>query len=137
MDDTQKLSGILRLTRVIAVVGLSANSSRPSNYVSRYMIDHGYRIIPVNPAYPEILGQQCYASLKDIAEPVDMVDCFRRSEEIMSIAEDAIAIGARSLWMQIGVINEAAAAKASASGLQVVMDRCVKIEHMRLIGGAY
>ena len=135
MDDIQTLRRILRETKTIAVVGLSANWYRPSFFAAKYMQDHGYRIIPVNPAYTEVLGQKCYASLRDIPERVDMVDCFRKSADIPDIAQDAIAIGAATLWMQIGVINEAAAEQARTAGLQVVMDRCVKIEHARLFGG--
>jgi hypothetical protein len=103
------------------------------------MMEHGYTIIPVNPAYAEVLGQQCYASLREVAEKcameVDIVDCFRKTEEIMPIAEDAIAIGAKVLWQQLGVRNEEAARKAQGAGLDTVMDRCVKIEHARLFGG--
>jgi predicted CoA-binding protein len=99
------------------------------------MQEHGYRIFPVNPAYNEVLGEKCYPSLRDIPEPVDIVDCFRKSEEIGPIAEEAVAIGAKVLWMQIGVINEAARERAEQAGLDVVMDRCVKIEHARLFGG--
>ncbi|MBA2690797.1 MAG: CoA-binding protein [Burkholderiales bacterium] len=135
MDDTQTLRNILEQTRVIAVVGLSANPQRPSHSVAQYLLANGYQIIPVNPAYNEVLGQKCYASLTDIPQPVDMVDCFRRSTEILPIAEAAIAIGAKTLWMQIGVVNEAAAEKARAAGLQVVMDRCIKIDHARLCRG--
>ena len=135
MDDIQTLRRILRETKTIAVVGLSAHWYRPSYFAAKYMLDHGYRIIPVNPAYKEVLGQKCYASLRDIPEKVDMVDCFRKSADIPAIAEDAIAIGVKTLWMQIGVINDAAADKARAAGLDVVMDRCVKIEHARLFGG--
>ena len=135
MDDIPTLRRILKESRVIAMVGLSANWYRPSYFAAKYMLDHGYRVIPVNPAYPDVLGQKCYASLRDITEKVDIVDCFRRSEEIMPIAEDAVAIGAKVLWMQIGVINEAAAEKARKAGLEVVMNRCVKIEYARLFGG--
>ena len=117
------------------MVGLSANWYRPSYFAAKYMLDHGYRVIPVNPSYQEVLGQKCYPSLRDITEKVDIVDCFRRSEEIMPLAGDAIAIGAKVLWMQIGVINAAAAEKARNAGLDVVMDRCVKIEYARLFGG--
>jgi uncharacterized protein len=135
MDDIQTLRRILRETKTIAVVGLSAHWYRPSYFAAKYMLDHGYRVIPVNPAYKEVLGQTCYASLRDIPEKVDMVDCFRKSTDIPAIAEEAIAIGAKTLWMQIGVINDAAADRARAAGLDVVMDRCVKIEHARLFGG--
>jgi uncharacterized protein len=117
------------------VVGLSADWFRPSYFAAKYMLEHGYRVIPVNPKYPEILGQKCYASLRDIHQPVDMVDVFRKTADVMPIAEDAIAIGAKVLWQQLGVRNEEAAAKARAAGLETVMDRCVKIEHGRLFGG--
>ena len=120
---------------MIAVVGLSANWYRPSFFAAKYMMEHGYTVIPVNPAYQEVLGQKCYASLRDIPAKVDIVDCFRKSEEILPIAEDAIAIGARVLWQQLGVSNEAAAQKAEAAGLDTVVNRCVKIEHARLFGG--
>ena len=135
MDDIPALRRILRNARTIAVVGLSANWYRPSYFAAKYMQEHGYRIVPVNPAYQEVLGEKCYPSLRDIPEKIDMVDCFRKSEEIPAIAEDAIAIGAKTLWMQLGVVNEAAALRAQQEGLEVVMDRCVKIEHARLFGG--
>jgi len=134
-DDIQTLRRILHENRVIAVVGLSANWYRPSFFAAKYMLEHGYTIIPVNPAYAEVLGQKCYASLREIPEKVDIVDCFRKTEEILPIAEDAIAIGAKVLWQQLGVTNEAAARKAEAAGLDSVMNRCVKIEHARLFGG--
>ncbi len=135
VDDIATLKRILKSNRVIAVVGLSANWWRPSYFVAKYLQDHGYRVIPVNPAYQEVLGEKCYASLKDVPEKIDMVDCFRKAEEIPALAEDAIAIGAKCLWMQLGVVNEAAAARARATGMDVIMDRCVKIEHGRLFGG--
>ena len=135
MDDIANLKRILKSSRVIAVVGLSANWWRPSFFVAKYLQDHGYRVIPVNPAYQEVLGEKCYASLKAVPEKIDMVDCFRKAEEIPALAEDAVAIGAKCLWMQLGVVNEAAAARAREAGLDVIMDRCVKIEHGRLFGG--
>jgi uncharacterized protein len=135
MDDINTLRRILRETKVIAVVGLSADWFRPSYFAAKYMQEHGYRVIPVNPKYPEILGQKCYPSLRDIRQPVDMVDVFRKTADVMPIAEDAIAIGAKVLWQQLGVRNEEAAARARAAGLETVMDRCVKIEHGRLFGG--
>lgn len=135
MDDISSLRRILKSNRTIAVVGLSANWWRPSYFAAKYMQEHGYRIVPVNPAYQEVLGEKCFASLKDIPFQVDMVDCFRKSEEIGPLAQEAVAIGAKCLWMQLGVVNEAAAAVARAAGLDVVMDRCVKIEHARLFGG--
>jgi uncharacterized protein len=133
--DVQTLRRVFKENRVIAVVGLSANWYRPSYFAAKYMMDHGYRVIPVNPQYEQVLGQKCYPSLRAIPEKVDIVDCFRKSEEILPIAEDAIAIGAKVLWMQIGVINQAAAERARAAGLAVVMNRCVKIEYARLFGG--
>jgi predicted CoA-binding protein len=136
-DDTDipTLRRILGTCKTIAVVGLSANWYRPSYFAAKYMLDHGYTVIPVNPAYTEVLGQKCYRSLADIPVSVDMVDCFRKSEEIPAIADEAIAVGARVLWMQLGVISETAKRKALEAGLEVVMDRCVKIEHARLFGG--
>ena len=135
MDDINTLRRILRESRVLAVVGLSADWYRPSYFAAKYMQEHGYRVIPVNPKYESILGEKCYKSLRDIPEKVDLVDIFRKTQDVMPIAEDAIAIGARVLWQQLGVKNEAAAAKARAAGLEAVMDRCVKIEHGRLFGG--
>ena len=134
-EDINTLRRILKQSRTIAVVGLSANWWRPSYFAAKYMQEHGYRVIPVNPQYQEVLGEKCYAGLRDIPGKVDIVDCFRRSEDIDPIAADAIAIGAKVLWMQLGVINQEAAARARAAGLDVVMDRCVKIEHARLFGG--
>ena len=133
--DIASLRRILAESRSIAVVGLSRNWQRPSNFAAKYLQHHGYRIIPVNPAYDQVLGEKCYASLADIPEPVDVVDCFRRAADIPPLAEAAIAIGAKVLWLQLGVINLAAAQRARAAGLEVVMDRCIKIEHARLLGG--
>ena len=137
MEDINTLRKILRENRVIAIVGLSADWFRPSNFAAKYLQEHGYRIIPVNPRYAgqAILGEPCYASVRDIPEPVQVVDVFRKTADVPPIADDAIAIGARVLWQQIGVRNEAAAAKARAAGLETVMDRCMKIEHGRLFGG--
>ena len=135
MDDINGLRRILSQNRVIAVVGLSADWFRPSYFAAKYMQEHGYTVIPVNPRYAEILGQKCYKSLRDVPGRVGIVDCFRKSEDIAPICDDAIAIGAKVLWQQLGVRNEAAAAKARAAGLEAVLDRCVKIEHGRLFGG--
>jgi uncharacterized protein len=134
-DDINTLRRILKESRVIAVVGLSADWYRPSYFAAKYMQEHGYRVIPVNPKYESILGEKCYRSLRDIPERIDLVDIFRKSADVMPIAEDAIAIRARVLWQQLGVRNEEAAAKARAAGLETVLDRCVKIEHGRLFGG--
>ncbi|MGA8050591.1 MAG: CoA-binding protein [Burkholderiales bacterium] len=137
MDDIQTLRRILRGNRVIAVVGLSADWYRPSYFAAKYMQEHGYRVIPVNPRYAgqKVLGETCYASLREVPDKVDIVDVFRRTQDVAPIADDAIAIGAKVLWQQIGVNNEAAAEKARAAGLDAVSDRCVKIEHARLFGG--
>src|SRR5580765_3677742 len=134
-DDSDKIRRLLRQYRTLAVVGLSAQWHRPSFFAAKYMQEHGYRVIPVNPTYDSILGEKCYKSVRDIPEPVDVVDCFRKSSEIPAIAEDAIAIGAKVLWMQLGVHNAEARARAEAAGLEVVEDRCVKIEHGRFFGG--
>jgi predicted CoA-binding protein len=135
MDDINTLRRILKENHVIAVVGLSADWYRPSYFAAKYMQEHGYRVIPVNPKYDSILGEKCYRSLRDIPERVDIVDIFRKTEDVMPIADDAIAIRAKVLWQQLGVRNESAAAKARAAGLEAVIDRCVKIEHGRLFGG--
>ena len=135
MDDT--LRRILKDHRVIAVVGLSADWFRPSYFAAKYMQEHGYRVIPVNPRYAgqTLLGERCYASLREIPCKVELVDVFRKTADVIPVAEEAIAIGVRVLWQQIGVKNEAADAKARTAGLDSVMDRCVKIEHARLFGG--
>ena len=134
-EDINTLRRILRESKVLAVVGLSALWHRPSYFAAKYMLEHGYRVIPVNPQYREVLGQKCYASLREIPEKVDLVDVFRKTADVMPVADDAIAIGARVLWQQLGVQNEEAAARARAAGLETVKDRCVKIEHGRLFGG--
>ena len=134
-DDSEKLKRILQVSRIIAVVGLSTQWHRPSYFAAKYMQEHGYRVIPVNPTADSIMGEKSYKSLRDIPEKVDIVDCFRRSAEIPAIAEDAIAIGAKVLWMQLGVTNAEARKRAEAAGLEVVEDHCVKIEHGRFFGG--
>jgi uncharacterized protein len=123
---------ILKSTRTIAVVGISSNPMRASNGVSEYLRRAGYRIIPVNPNEAEVLGEKCYARLEDVPEKIDMVDIFRRSEFVPDIVESAIRIGARTVWMQEGVIHEAAAERARQAGLDVVMDRCTLKEHRKL-----
>ena len=135
VDDIDGLRRILATSKVIAVVGLSGDWYRPSYFAAKYMKEHGYTIIPVNPRYPEILGEKSYKSLRDIPTRVDIVDVFRKTEDVAPIADEAIAIGAKVLWQQIGVKNVEAAKKAEAAGLETVMDRCVKIEHGRLFGG--
>jgi uncharacterized protein len=137
--DPDIIADILKNCRTIAVVGLSINPSRDSHEVAAYLQRHGYRIVAVNPTYAgqTILGEPCYVTLADAAAAlkkenihIDVVDCFRKSEAIEPIVDDAISIGARHVWMQLGVVNEAAAQKARAAGLGVVMNRCIKIEHM-------
>jgi predicted CoA-binding protein len=142
MSTISELRRILATCKTIAVVGLSPQWHRPSFFAAKYMQAHGYRVVPVNPGASEILGERSYpsitaaaAALREQDQRIDLVDCFRRSEDIPPLAEEAIAIGAKCLWLQIGVVDEASAAKARAAGLDVVMDRCVKIEHARLFGG--
>lgn len=135
MSELATLRQVLKENRTIAVVGLSADWNRPSYFAAKYMQERGYRIIPVNPKYPEILGEKCYPDLKSIPEPVDIVDVFRKPEDCVPIAREAVAIGAKVLWLQLGVINEEARQIAEAAGLTVVEDRCVKIEYARLFGG--
>jgi uncharacterized protein len=126
---------ILRTHRTIAMVGLSSNPYRPSHFAAIYMLSEGYHVIPVNPREREVLGRTAYPSLRDVPEPVGIVDIFRDPAAVPPIVEDAIAIGAKVVWMQLGVINEAGARRAREAGLEVVMDACVKIEHARFFGG--
>ncbi len=135
MTDINSLRRILNNYKRVAIVGLSADWSRPSYFAARYLLDHGFEIIPVNPKYDEILGQKCYPDLKSIPTPVDIVDLFQRAERVPLFVDDAIAIGAKLVWMQLSIINEEAAQKARDAGLEVVMDRCMKIEYARLFGG--
>jgi len=136
-DSISTLRRILRECRTVAVVGLSPEWHRPSHFVAKYLQQHGYRIIPVNPRSAEILGERCYASLLEIPERVDMVDVFRRTADVLPIAQQAVQIKARCLWQQIGVLNLEADALARDAGLDSVMDRCVKIEHARIFGGLH
>jgi predicted CoA-binding protein len=139
VDDIPGLRRILATSKVIAVVGLSADWFRPSFFAAKYMLGHGYTVIPVNPRYTEVLGQPCYPSVREAAAKsglsIDIVDVFRRTEDVGPIADEAIEIGARVLWQQLGVKNMEAVARADAAGLDTVVDRCVKIEHARLFGG--
>jgi len=136
-DSISTLRRILRECRTVAVVGLSPEWHRPSHFAAKYLQEHGYRVIPVNPRTDKILGERCYASLLEIPERVDMVDVFRRSADVLPIAQQAVQIKARCLWQQIGVVNLEADKLARASGLDSVMDRCVKIEHARIFGGLH
>lgn len=135
MPDIETLRRILATSRVVAVVGLSAEWHRPSHFAAKYLQAHGYRIVPVNPRYDEILGERCYPSLDAIPGKVDMVDVFRRAEDVPPIARQAVEIGAKVLWQQLGVANREADRYVREHGLDSVMDRCVKIEHARLFGG--
>ena len=135
MTDIDNLRRILTENKTIAVVGLSANWWRPSFFAAKYMQDHGYRIVPVNPNYDEVLGEKCYERIEDIPDPVDIVDIFQKHEVTPALAQSAVAIGARVLWLQLGVVNDESARIAESGGLEVVMNRCVKIEHARLLGG--
>lgn len=139
MNSVEQLRKIFKQSHTIAVVGLSAEWNRPSYFAAKYMQEHGFRIIPVNPRYcasaTPILGERCYAELADIPEPVDIVDVFRRSEDVLPIAQQAVQIGAKCLWQQLGVMNLEADQLARGAGLESVMNRCVKIEYARLFGG--
>ena len=142
MDQEQQvINRILAESRTVAVVGLSSRADRPSHEVAQYLQAHGYRILPVNPSYAgtRILGEPCHATLADADAAmkkeggrIDLVDCFRKSAEVGAAVDDAIAIGARAVWMQLGVTDEEAAVRAAKAGLAVVMDKCIKIEHMQL-----
>jgi len=124
---------ILRNAKTIAVVGLSSKKTRPSFGVSQYMQRAGYRIIPVNPIETEVLGEKAYPDLESVPEPVDIVNIFRRSDQVPPVVDSAIRIGAKAIWMQQGIVNEEAAEKARVAGIPVVMDRCIFLEHARLI----
>ena len=133
-QDPRVIQRLLLTARTIAVVGLSSNPLRPSHFVGFYLLRHGYRVIPVNPREREVLGQRSVERLSQIDGPVDIVDVFREPSVVPELARDAHAIGAKALWLQFGVINETGAAQARADGLDVVMDRCLKIEHARYLG---
>jgi len=133
-QDPMTIQRVIHTARTIAVVGLSPNELRASNFVGYYLRRHGYRVIPVNPRETEILGEVSYANLSDVPVPIDVVDVFRAPDALPAIAEDAVAIGAGVLWCQFGVINEEAARIAEEGGLTVIMDRCLKVEHARYVG---
>jgi len=129
----QEREALLRQSKTIAIVGLSPKEARPSNMVARYLIDAGFNVIPVNPGQEEILGLKCYAKLSEISEPVDIVNIFRRSEDVLPIVEEALeSTGVKGIWMQQGIINNEAEELARAKGLVVVMDRCIKIDHQAM-----
>ncbi|MFZ5626024.1 MAG: CoA-binding protein [Bacillota bacterium] len=133
MYTDQELKDIMEEMRTIAIVGISDKEDRPSYRVAKYLQDQGYRIIPVNPRLQEVLGEKAYPDLKSIPEPVDVVDVFRKPEEVVPVAREAVEIGAKVLWLQLGIQNEEAEKLAAAAGLKTVADRCLKIEHARLM----
>jgi len=134
MPSVERLRKIFAETGNIAVVGLSPKENRPSNQVARYLLEAGYRILPVNPGREKILGLKCYPNLLAIEGPVDVVDIFRRADQVEPIVRDAVSIGARVIWMQQGIVNEQAAVLAENAGLTVIMDRCIKVDHMQFSG---
>jgi hypothetical protein len=133
-QDSLMIQRVLHTAKTVAIVGLSSNQLRPSNFVGYYLKRHGYQVIPVNPRESEILGEKCYPSLLDVPVPVDVVDVFRVPDALPAIARDAVAIGAGTLWCQFGVINAEGAQIATDGGLTVIMDRCIKVEHARYVG---
>lgn len=133
LNPHMEVETLLRRAKTIAIVGLSAKENRPSNMVGRYLLDAGYTIYPVNPGQTEIFGLKCYPSLTVLPEKIDIVDIFRRSEEVLPFVEEAVKIGAGAVWMQLGIINHEAAAYARRHGLTVVMDRCIKVDHSNLL----
>jgi uncharacterized protein len=133
-QDPETIAGLVRSARTVAIVGLSANSLRPSNFVGVYLQRHGYRVIPVNPRESEVLGERSYPSAAEVPEHIDIVDVFRRPAAVPAIAEEAVSVGAGALWLQFGVISAEGAAIAERGGLAVVMDRCLKVEHARHLG---
>lgn len=135
MSEIQRLRRILSTSNSIAVVGLSANWYRPSYFAAKYLMNHGYEVFPVNPNYEEVLGRKCYPDLKSLPTRVDVVDIFQKPDRVPELVTDAIDIGARVVWMQIGIVHEEAARRAREAGLEVVMNRCMKIEYARLFGG--
>lgn len=135
-QDQNVISEIIRSAKVIAVVGLSPKPDRPSHEVAAYLKAHGYQVVPVNPTETEILGEKSYPSLSDIPFAVDIVDVFRQPDAVPTIAEEAVKIGAKALWLQLGVISQEGAATAERGGLKVVMDRCLLVDHMALSGAA-
>ncbi len=130
---SQEIKKILTESKSVAVVGASNKPERDSYRVMQYLIEAGYNVIPVNPSYPQILGRNCYPDLRQIEEPIDIVDIFRRSEDVLPIVQDAAIINAKTVWMQIGVQNEEAAQLALRAGLKVVMNRCIMVEHRTLM----
>jgi len=135
MTDIETLRRMLTEYKRVAMVGLSADWSRPSNFAAKYLLEHGFEVTPVNPKYDEILGQKCYPDLQSIPTSIDIVDLFQRPERVPPFVDQAIEIGAKLVWMQLGIVHEEAAQTALDAGLEVVMNRCMKIEFARLFGG--
>lgn len=133
--DDERIRKLLKEAKTVAVVGLSPRLERPSNMVAAYLISQGYEVIPVNPGHSEILGRTCYPELRSIPGKIDIVDIFRRAEDVVPIVEQAVEIGAGSIWMQQGIVNEEAAELAGNAGMTVIMDRCIKVDHSQLICG--
>jgi len=131
--DLSRIKEVLKVSTTIAVVGFSPKEQRPSNIVGRYLMNAGYKIIPVNPGRKEICGLTCYPNLSEVPEKIDIVDIFRRPEDVLPVVEEAVRVGAKTIWMQQGIINEEAAEYASKAGLFVVMDRCIKIDHENML----
>ncbi len=132
--DEDKIAEILRKYRTVAVVGASRDPSKDAHTVPKYLKDHGYRVVPVNPSADQILGEKAYKSLRDIPFDIDIVDIFRPSDQVGPVVEDALHTKAKVIWMQLGIENQGAAEKAKGAGKQVVMDRCMRVEHARLSG---
>lgn len=134
MNSDETMKEILSSAKTVASVGISGNQQKVSNGVGAYLMDHGYRLIPVNPTADEILGEKSYPDLSSVPEKIDVVQIFRRPEDVPPVVDEAIKVGAKAVWMQEGIVNEAAAQKAREAGLQVVMDACMRASHQRLIG---
>lgn len=130
-EEQQTMERILQNARTIATVGLSDDVTKPAHSVPAYLQAQGYHVIPVNPTLPEVLGERAYASLAEVPEPIDVVQIFRRSDKVGPIVDEAIAAGAKAVWMQVGIADEAAAARARAAGLDVVMNQCMRVQHIR------
>jgi hypothetical protein len=129
----EEIKEIIQSSKTIAIVGLSADETKDSYRVAKYMQEHGYKIIPVNPKYQEVLGEKCYSDLKSIPEKVDIVDIFRKPEAVPPIVDEAIEIGAKIIWMQLGICNNVSADNARESGLKVVMNKCIKVEYANIV----
>ncbi len=133
IDDDKRITEILKTAKTIAVVGASSKPWRDSSRIAQVLMEEGYEVFPVNPNYPEVLGKKCYPDLKSVPSKIDIVDVFRNPKQVDEIIDDAIAVKARTVWMQLGVVNEQAAHRAELAGLQVVMDHCIAVDHARLM----